>query len=157
MTTFNHFASNLLILLMLCCHFVKCCSRNPRWKVVCDLVPSESFSGHEFIVRAWEQPTRAKNTPPELSRVLIVCEILMKEKNSPVTPWSHRTKLCAFRCLISIPQILNQRSRNQIRGKLLRSRKLLHFRGSCFSNVLYYQPLPITRNQERFYDNNYFE
>ena len=23
-------------------------------------------------------------------------------------------------------------------------------------NVLYYQPLPITRNQEKFYDNNYF-
>ena len=24
-------------------------------------------------------------------------------------------------------------------------------------NVLYYQPLPFTRNQERFYDINYFE
>ena len=24
-------------------------------------------------------------------------------------------------------------------------------------NVLYYQPLPITRNQEMFYANNYFE
>ena len=43
------------------------------------------------------------------------------------------TKLCAFRCLISRPQILNLRSRNQIRGKLLLSRKLRHFRGSHFS------------------------
>ena len=43
------------------------------------------------------------------------------------------TKLCAFRCLISRPQILNLRSRNQIRGKLLLSRKLRHFRGSRFS------------------------
>ena len=24
-------------------------------------------------------------------------------------------------------------------------------------NVLYYQPLPVTGNQERFYDDNYFE
>ena len=29
--------------------------------------------------------------------------------------------------------------------------------GAVSHNVLYYQPLPITRNQERFYDNNYFE
>ena len=46
-------------------------------------------------------------------------------------PW--HTKLCAFRCLISRPQVLNLRSRNQIRGKLLLSRKLCHFRGSRFS------------------------
>ena len=37
------------------------------------------------------------------------------------------TKLCAFRWLISRPQVL------QIRGKLLLSRKLWHFRGSRFS------------------------
>ena len=29
--------------------------------------------------------------------------------------------------------------------------------GAVSHNVLYYQPLPITRNQERFYANNYFE
>ena len=29
--------------------------------------------------------------------------------------------------------------------------------GAVSHNVLYYQPLPITRNQVRFYDNNYFE
>ena len=70
-----------------------------------------------------------------------------ERKNSLVT-----LKLCALRCLISRPHILNLRSRNQIRGKLLLSRKLHHFRVSCFyHNVLYYQPLPITRNQERFY------
>ena len=43
------------------------------------------------------------------------------------------TKLCVFRWLISRPQVLNLRSRNQIRGKLLLSRKLWHFRGSHFS------------------------
>ena len=44
-------------------------------------------------------------------------------------------KLCAFRCLISRPQILNLTSQNQIRGKLLLSQKLHHFRGSRFSVV----------------------
>ena len=43
------------------------------------------------------------------------------------------TKLCAFICLISRPQILNLRSRNQIREKLLLSQKLHYFRGSRFS------------------------
>ena len=53
------------------------------------------------------------------------CEIIMiKNKH---------TKLCAVRWLISRPQVLNLRSRNQIRGKLLLSRKLCHFRGSRFS------------------------
>ena len=28
--------------------------------------------------------------------------------------------------------------------------------GGVSHNVLYYQPLPITCNQERFYDDNYF-
>ena len=67
------------------------------------------------------------------------------------------TKLCAFRWLISGPQILNLRSRNQIRGKLLLSRKLLHFRGSRFSQCLILPTSPHTRYQVRFYANNYFE
>ena len=29
--------------------------------------------------------------------------------------------------------------------------------GAVSQNVLYHQPLPITRHQERFYANNYFE
>ena len=29
--------------------------------------------------------------------------------------------------------------------------------GAVSHNVLYYQPLPITRHQERFYANNYFQ
>ena len=41
--------------------------------------------------------------------------------------------VCIFRWVISRPQVLNLRYRNQIRGKLLLSRKLWHFRGSCFS------------------------
>ena len=40
---------------------------------------------------------------------------------------------CVFRWLISRPQVLNLRSRNQFRGKLLLSQKLWHFRGSRFS------------------------
>ena len=57
------------------------------------------------------------------------------------------TKLCAFRCLISRPQILNSKSRNQIRGKLLLSRKLLHFRGSRFSQcfTINLSPLLVTK------------
>ena len=55
------------------------------------------------------------------------CERIMEEKTS----LSH--KLCAFRCLILRPQILNLRSQNQICGKLLLSWKLHYFRGSRFS------------------------
>ena len=43
------------------------------------------------------------------------------------------TKLCVFRWLISRPQVLSLRSRNQIGGKLLLSQKLCQFRGSRFS------------------------
>ena len=43
------------------------------------------------------------------------------------------TKLCAFRWLILRPRVLNLSSRKQIRGKLLLSQKLWHFRGSRFS------------------------
>ena len=62
----------------------------------------------------------------ELNRSSKLWDINERKK----TPLSHHghTKLCAFRCLI-----LNLRSWNQIRGKLLLSRKLCHFRGSCFS------------------------
>ena len=66
------------------------------------------------------------------------------------------TKLHAFWSLISRPQILNLRSRNQIRGKLLLSRKLRHYVAHSH-NVLYHPCLPITRNQERFYDDKDFE
>ena len=50
-----------------------------------------------------------------------------ERKNILVAPWSHES-VC-FQCLISRPQTLNLRSRNQIRGKLL------HFKGSCFINL----------------------
>ena len=59
-----------------------------------------------------------------------------------------QTKLCAFRCLISRPQVVNLRSWNQIRGKWLLSQKLRHFRGSSFSQCFILdQPLPITQYQ----------
>ena len=67
------------------------------------------------------------------------------------------TKLCAFRCLISRPQILNLRSRNQVRGKLLLSRKLRHFRGSRFSQCFILSTSPQPSDQVRFYADNYFE
>ena len=51
-----------------------------------------------------------------------------EEKNLVTRSW-----MCAFRCLISRPQNLILRSRNQISGKLLLSRKLRYFRGSRFS------------------------
>ena len=47
------------------------------------------------------------------------------------------TKLCALWCLILRPRILNVRSRNQIRGKLLFSRKLRYFRESPFFTMFY--------------------
>ena len=85
-----------------------------------------------------------------------ICEILMKEK----TPLSHNghTKLRAFRCLISTPQILNLRSRNQIRREnYFFLENYVTSEGAVSHNVLYYQPLPITRYQLRFYADNYFE
>ena len=57
----------------------------------------------------------------------------------------------------SKPQILNLRSRNEIRGKLLHSRKLPTSEGAVAHTVLYYQPLPLTRYQVRFHANAYFE
>ena len=78
------------------------------------------------------------------------CEIISKEKHHC------HTKVCAFRCLILRPQILNPRSRNQTRGKLILSRKLRHFRGSCFSQCYILPGFPITRYQVRFYAYNYF-
>ena len=58
------------------------------------------------------------------------------------------TKLYVFRCLISKPQILNLRSRNQIRGNFILSRKLHYFRGNLFSRCFYtihLSPLLVTK------------
>ena len=67
-------------------------------------------------------------------------------------------KLCAFRCFISRPQILILRSLNQIRGKLLLSRKLRHFSGSLFSQCF---KLPTATHYSLpsnfVYVNSYFE
>ena len=73
----------------------------------------------------------------------------MKEK-TPLLHHGH-TKLCAFRCLISRPQILNLRSRNQIRGKIndFFLENYVTSEGAVSHNGLYYQPLPITRNHEK--------
>ena len=63
----------------------------------------------------------------------------MKEK----TPLSHE--------VVCIPQILNLRSQNQIRGKLFLFENYVTSERAVSHNVLYYQPLPITRYQVRFY------
>ena len=60
--------------------------------------------------------------------------------------------LCAFRCLISRHQILNLRSLNQIRGKILLSWKLRHFGGSRFLQSYIIIPTsPITHNEGMFF------
>ena len=64
------------------------------------------------------------------------------------------TNLCAFRWLISRPQVLNLWSQNQTHGKLLLSQKLWHLRGSRFSQC--FKPSN-ARPQESFYANNCFE
>ena len=66
-------------------------------------------------------------------------------------------KLSAFRCLISRPQNLILRSWNQIRGKYFFFENYNTSEGAVSHNVLYYQSIPITRYQVRFYANNYFE
>ena len=60
------------------------------------------------------------------------CEITMKEEKHTC-----HTKLCAFRCLISRPHILNLRSRNQVHGKLLLSRKLHCLQREPFLTMFY--------------------
>ena len=47
------------------------------------------------------------------------------------------TKLCTFRWLISRPQVLNLRSRNQIRWKLLLSRKTMVLQREPFLTMFY--------------------
>ena len=72
----------------------------------------------------------------------------MKEK----TTLSH--EVVCFQMLDFETKVLNLRSRNQITS-FSKTRSL--FEGAVSHNVLYHHPLPITRNQERFYDGNYFE
>ena len=52
---------------------------------------------------------------------------------------------------------LSKTSLLTFRGKLLLSRKLRYFRGSRFSQYFIPSTSPITRYQERFYANDYFE
>ena len=59
--------------------------------------------------------------------------------------------LCAFRCLFSRHQILNLRSLNQIRGKILLSWKLRHFGGSRFLQSFILPTSPITHNEGMFF------
>ena len=80
------------------------------------------------------------------------CEIIVKEQKHPC-----HIKLYAFRLFISRTQVLNLRSRNEIRGKLLLSRKLWQFReGAVSHNVLYHQPLLLLVTR-KVYANNYFD
>ena len=67
------------------------------------------------------------------------------------------TKFCAFRWFISRLQVLNLRSRNQILGTYFFLENYIISEGAVSHNVLYHQPLPVTRYQERFNANNLFE
>ena len=58
---------------------------------------------------------------------------------------------------VGVSQVLNLRSQNQNRGKILLFENYGTSEGAFSNNVLYLQTLPITRNQERFYDDSYFE
>ena len=64
----------------------------------------------------------------ELNRSSKLRDIIERKKH-PVAPWS--LEVVCFQMLDF--ETSNLRSRNQIRGKLLLSRKLRHFRGGCFS------------------------
>ena len=68
-----------------------------------------------------------------------------------ITPLLHKVV-----CFQMLDFETSLRSRNQIRGKLLLPPKLRYFRGSCFSQCFILSTSPITRNQERFYDSNWF-
>ena len=75
------------------------------------------------------------------------------EKNTLVDTWSCVLSDARFR-----DHILNLRSRNQIRGKLLLSRKLSYFRGNRFSQCFIPSKAPpIARYQVRFYANNFLD
>ena len=59
--------------------------------------------------------------------------------------------------LILRPQILNLRPRNQVVENYFFLENYGTSEGAVSHNVLYHQPLPITRYQVRFYADNYFE
>ena len=60
-------------------------------------------------------------------------------------------KLCAFRCLILRPQNLILRSQNQIRGKLILSRKIhVTSVGAVSLNFVYYRSSPLLVTKEEF-------
>ena len=61
-------------------------------------------------------------------------------------------KLCAFRWLISRPQILEIK----FVENYFFLENYVTSEGAVSHNVLYHQPLPITCHKERFYANSYF-
>ena len=67
------------------------------------------------------------------------------------------TKLCAFRCLIGRPQILVWGLEIKLVENYIFLENYTALEGAVSHNVLYYQQLPITRYQVRFYAYNYFE
>ena len=65
------------------------------------------------------------------------------------------TKLCAFKCLISRPQILNLRSRNQFVGNILLSQKTTSLQREQFFTMFY--TINSSLPSKVLYANNYFE
>ena len=76
----------------------------------------------------------------------------MKEK----TPVSHED-MCFQMLDFETTNSKSERSRNQIREKYLFLENYVTSEGAVSQNVVYYQQLPIPRNQVGFYVNNYFE
>ena len=67
------------------------------------------------------------------------------------------TKLCAFRCLILRPQILNLTLKIKFVENYFFLENFVTSEGATSHNVLYHQPLPITHYQVMFYADDFFE
>ena len=68
------------------------------------------------------------------------------------------SKLCAFRCLISRSKSeVSKSNSNILVENYFFLENFVTSEGAVSHNVLYYQPLPITHYQVRFYANNSFE
>ena len=70
---------------------------------------------------------------------------------------NNEKKILVTRSCVHLDQVLNLRSQNQIRGNLLLSRKLRHFRESRFSQCFIPSTSPYYSSPRQVYANNYFE
>ena len=107
---------------------------NPAFLVQWSKIIHSQFSIQNFVLIA----LNALDTIGNCQRP--VYSFGVSQHMQSITPLSH--EVVCFQMLDFRPQILNLRSRNQIRGKVLLSRKLHYFRGSCFT-MFYTINLPL--------------